>query len=240
MSTAPFQYDNVSPRPTGPVLRAMSRMLPGVRSVQRQVLPYAEAWREANARALTQEEPLWVALGDSMTQGIGASDPQRGFVGQLQERWAARGHAYRVVNLSVTGARIDDVVERQLVALDRLVELGHRPVLVTVLAASNDIVNRTLRTHAVERFAVLLDALPPGSVVGNLPNPQRAVRQMDAELRRRDAEGSLRLADFKRGGPPTWVGLLAPDWFHPDDRGYRVMADVVDRVVVHTPGPRRV
>ncbi len=229
-----FDYDNTSPRPTGPVLRAMSRVLPGVRSVQRQVEPFAARWRESNAEALTQDAPLWVAIGDSMTQGIGASDPQRGWVGQLRERWAERkATSYRVVNLAVTGARVEDVIDRQLAALERLAELGHRAELVTVLVGSNDIVNRRLREHVVERFAALLDALPPGAVVGNLPNPQREVRLMDAEIRRRAADGALTLADFRRDGPATWVGLLAPDWFHPNDRGYTAMADVVDRAVVH-------
>ena len=237
MTGRDFTYDNTSPRPTGPVLRAMSRVLPGVRSVQRQVEPFAAAWREANDEALRQDGPLWVAIGDSMTQGIGASDPQRGWVGQLRGRWAAQGHAYRLVNLAVTGARVDDVLDRQLPALERLAALGHRAELVTVLVGSNDIVNRRLREHAVERFTTLLDALPAAAVVGNLPNPQREVRQMDAEIRRRAADGTLALADFRRDGPSTWIGLLAPDWFHPNDRGYTAMADVVDRAVVHASDP---
>ena len=188
---------------------------------------------EANDDALRQDGPLWVVIGDSMTQGIGASDPEREWVGQLRDRWATQGHPYRVVNLAVTGARVDDVLDRQLPGLDRLIALGHRPELVTVLVGSNDIVNRRLREHVVARFTTLLDALPPGAVVGNLANPQREVRQMDAEIRRRAAEGRLTLADFRRDGPATWVGLLAPDWFHPNDRGYTALADVVDRVVVH-------
>lgn len=226
-----FDYDNTSPRPTGPALRVMSTVLPGVRSVQHQVGPYAAAWREANARALTQDLPLWVALGDSMTQGIGASDPQQGWVGQLRDRWAADGRPYRVVNLAVTGARVQDALDRQLPALRRLELLGHVPQLVTVLIGSNDIVSRRLRPGVDQRFSALLDRLPPGAVVGNLPNPHAEVRRMDDELRRRDAEGSLRLADFRREGPTTWIGLLSPDWFHPNDRGYARMADVVDAAV---------
>ncbi len=223
-----FRYDNQSPRPTGPALRVMSAVLPGVRSVQRQVAPYAAAWRAANAAALLDDAPLWVALGDSMTQGIGASDPQRGWVGQLRERWETEGRRYRVVNLAVTGARVQDLLDHQLPALHRLEQLGHPAALVTVLVGSNDIVSRRLRPGVEQRFEALLDRLPPGTVVGNLPNPHREVQRMDAELRRRDHEGTLRLADFRRDGPATWVGLVASDWFHPNDRGYARMADVVD------------
>ncbi len=226
-----FRYDNLSPRPTGPALRVMTRVLPGVASVQRQVAPYAATWRAANAAALRDDAPLWVALGDSMTQGIGASDPQRGWVGRLRDRWTEQGRRYRVVNLAVTGARVQDVLDHQLPALHRLEQLGHRAALVTVLAGSNDIVSRRLRPGVEQRFAALLDRLPTGAVVGNLPNPHREVQRMDAELRRRDDEGTLHLADFRRDGPRTWFGLLSPDWFHPNDRGYDRMADVVDEAV---------
>ena len=38
--------------------------------------------------ALAADGPLWVAVGDSMSQGIGASAPDRGWVGQLAEHLA--------------------------------------------------------------------------------------------------------------------------------------------------------
>ena len=58
---------------------------PGGRGGREQTQPYAAAWRHANEAALAADGPLWVAIGDSMTQGIGASAPERGWVGQLAE-----------------------------------------------------------------------------------------------------------------------------------------------------------
>src|SRR5689334_6506346 len=78
-----FDYSNRSERPRGPVLSALSTAFPGVRAVQEQVLPYAVWWESHNRVAAGGDGPLWVALGDSMTQGIGASAPDRGWVGQL-------------------------------------------------------------------------------------------------------------------------------------------------------------
>ncbi len=47
-------------------------VVPGVRQVHAQVAPYAKAWDAANATALSGQGPLWVVLGDSTAQGIGA------------------------------------------------------------------------------------------------------------------------------------------------------------------------
>jgi hypothetical protein len=62
-----------------------------------------------------------------MSQGIGARDVSGGWVGQLHARLAAEGHRIRLINLSVTGARVRDVVDRQLPqlpALDRAAASG--------------------------------------------------------------------------------------------------------------------
>ena len=51
-------------------------LLPGVRATKRQVEVFAEAWRSHNDDVLTTlsaNDRLLVALGDSLTQGIGAS-----------------------------------------------------------------------------------------------------------------------------------------------------------------------
>ncbi len=137
-----FPYTNVALRRSGPLLTALSRLVPAIGRVQAQAVPYAAQWRASNLRALTSPGPLWVALGDSLTQGIGAPAYDRGWVGQLQTRLAAAGQAYRVVNLSVSGARVTEVLERQIPALHQLSSLGHEPALVTLLAGSNDLVSR--------------------------------------------------------------------------------------------------
>ncbi|KQU71004.1 hypothetical protein ASD62_05190 [Phycicoccus sp. Root563] len=209
-------------------MAVLQALLPGVRSVRRQIDPYAQDWAEANRRALSQDGPLWVALGDSMTQGIGASSFDRGWVGQLSERLREQGRPHRVVNLAVTGARIDDALERQVPALEALVAAGQVPDLVTVVLGSNDVVTPRYRAGMSARFATLLDRLPDGAVVLNLPNPHKEARRLDALLRERQAEGRLVLADIGRHGPRSWRGRLAPDRFHPNDKGYAAMAHVFE------------
>ena len=210
-----------------------------IREVQAQTEPYAAAWRRANQAALTATGPLWVALGDSMTQGIGASAYDRGWVGQLSERLRAGGWDHRLLNLSVTGARVDDVLEAQLPALDAAVRSTVPAALVTVVIGSNDVVSPRHRHGLADRFAAMLDRLPDGAVVMNLPNPHREARRVDALLRDRAASGSIAVADMRGEGPRSWRGLLAPDSFHPNDRGYAAMADVVEHELLRAGLPAR-
>ena len=226
-----FAYSNLSHRPRGPVLSTLSAVVPAVRVVQEQVQPYAAWWESHNRTAVSGPEPLWVALGDSMTQGIGASAPDRGWVGQLGERLTRRGWRHRVVTLGVNGARVEDLLVRQVPVLEALSSAERPAALVTVLIGSNDIVLRRHRRGLVERFARMLDALPDHALVSNLPNPRHEARAIDAMLRERADAGRLVLVDLRREGPRSWRGRLASDRFHPNDRGYADLATVVERTL---------
>jgi lysophospholipase L1-like esterase len=226
-----FDYSNHSHRPRGPVLSTLSTLVPAVRAVQEQVQPYAVWWESHNRAAASGREPLWVALGDSMTQGIGASAPDRGWVGQLSGRLGSRGWDHRLVNLGVNGARVEDLLDRQLPVLEAMAAEGTPPALVTVIIGSNDIVVRRHRRGLAERFDRMLELLPEHTVVANLPNPHREARAIDAMLRERAESGRLVLVDIRRDGPRSWRGRLASDKFHPNDQGYADLATIVERAV---------
>jgi lysophospholipase L1-like esterase len=213
---APDEY-----RP-GRFLRVAGQALPGVRRIQQQVGPFAAAWRAANALALEQDGPLWVALGDSMTQGIGAADIHAGWVGQLHDELAAAGSPYRLVNLSRTGARIRDVAGEQI---EQLNALGQTPALVTVLVGSNDLMLKRRRAEAPTDFARLLARLPAGAVVATLPQPRAVARAINDQIEAAQAAGQVRIAEM-RGGPGlgSWRGALADDHFHPNEVGYARLA----------------
>ncbi len=231
MMPMPLDYSNHSDRPTGRFLTALGRVLPGVRAVQQQVRPYADWWERTNRESVAGDAPLWVALGDSMTLGIGASAPDRGMVGQLSERLTASGWRHDVVNLGVNGARVQDVLDRQLPVLSGLDDAGRAVGLVTVVIGSNDIVFARHRAGLVPRFRMLLGALPPGAVVANLPNPRREARAIDALIRQRATSGEVVLADMRAEGPKSWRGRLAGDLFHPNDLGYAEMATVLEDAI---------
>ena len=194
----------------------MRLFLPGVRKVHGQVARYAAEWEAANGAALAGAGPLWVVLGDSTAQGIGAPSWEEGYVGQLRralEDGSAR--SWRVVNLSKSGARTDDVLDRQLPAL-----AGMDADLVTCAIGANDIVRRVPGLE--DRMRQIMARLPERAIIATLPQglgPERtqAVNQV---IRTEAPAAGLVVADvWARTGPP-WHGKYAEDRFHPGALGY--------------------
>jgi lysophospholipase L1-like esterase len=227
---ADFTYDNRTGRGPGRATRVLGTVLPGVAAVWRQVEPYADAWRADNRRNLDRPGRRWVVLGDSLSQGVGASSHDAGWVGQLRGRLAADGDDLQVVNLSATGARVRDVLDQQLPLLHRL---GPREDdLVTVLVGSNDLVGaRGRRTELPAAFAELVGRLPPGAVVATLPQPSGAATLANEHLERAASTGAVVVVDLRVTGPRSWRGRLAGDFFHPNDAGYAAIATAFEPTV---------
>lgn len=232
MPTLDFPYDNRTGRPAGRGVRLLGTVLPGVARVRAQADPYADAWREANLAALDSPARRWVVLGDSMSQGVGASGPDAGWVGQLAARLAGDGHELALLNLSATGARVADVLDQQLPVLEGLPARPGPPDLVTVLVGSNDLFGGSVHRRALPgTFAELLGRLPDGAVVATLPQPRAAARAANVHVEAAAAAGRVRVVDMRSAGPESWRGRLAADWFHPNDAGYAAIADAFDPVV---------
>ncbi|MBC7638218.1 MAG: SGNH/GDSL hydrolase family protein [Rhodoferax sp.] len=194
----------------------------------RSVGTYAEYWSQPRGET---GGLLYVALGDSAAQSIGASAPGRGYVGLIAQRLrTSTGQPVEVVNLSSSGARIRDVLATQLPALDAL---GREPDVITVAVGGNDIGDYDQATFAAEA-RVLTEALPAGAYVADVPYFMHGRWQRDA------AEAAVMLrANAKQHGlhvvalqnaleEQGWQAMgtqFAADWFHPNDRGHRVWAD---------------
>ena len=117
-------------RRPGTLTRTMSAVWPAVRAIESQREPHAAFWDDWNSAAAREDGPLWIALGDSSTQGIGAPDPSDGWVPRLLARLRAHtGEPWRVINLSITGAQLADVRDIQLPRIEELTSNGHRPGL---------------------------------------------------------------------------------------------------------------
>lgn len=206
-----FDYENLNPRPATVVSRAL-RLLPGVGRVASQTAPYAAWWREQNLRALGGTGPLWAVLGDSMSLGIGASDVERGWVPLAQRALADRGHAVRVLNLSFSGARVGDVLGRQLEAL---AAAEVTPTVTTVMVGSNDLLRPSLRRELADRYTALLDAVPDGALVATTPDGGGLAPVAEQVARHpRVVAVPLRFAPSE----------VAGDRFHPDDAAYERVA----------------
>ncbi|WP_328706909.1 SGNH/GDSL hydrolase family protein [Clavibacter zhangzhiyongii] len=191
-----------------------------------ETLPVNSAWWRDHAK--TEGDLLYVALGDSTAQGIGASRPVNGYVGILADRIRAlSGRTVRTVNLSVSGARVADLIDYQLPRLAKL-----QPDVVTLAIGANDI--PAFEPVAFERdLGRILDAVPPTTVVADLPcfhfpTSERKVRVANEIVRRLAADRGLRVAPLHRTTRRQTAILAltqaAGDLFHPNDRGYRVWA----------------
>lgn len=191
------------------------------------IQPRAAYWQD---RAEEPGDLVHIALGDSLTQGIGSSDPDTSYVSVLADDLAERtGSDVRVVNLSVTGATTAELVADQLPALaDLLTELAAEgtPVgLVTLCIGANDVGSTTPAQYRRE-LSTALDALPPGSLVADVPDfggGQEQVRAAElAEVVRQEvaARPDLVPVALERATAGQGLDEYAADYFHPSDEGY--------------------
>ncbi|MFE5671055.1 SGNH/GDSL hydrolase family protein [Agromyces sp. NPDC056523] len=192
-----------------------------------ETLPVHSKWWRDHAKV--RGELLYVALGDSAAQGIGASRPDRSYVGVLARLMRdTTARTIRVVNLSVSGATVALAVQDQLPKLAK-----YRPDVMTVAIGSNDIAKWD--PVAFERdLSRILDAVPPHTLVADLPffyfpQNERKVAVANDIVRRLVAERGLTLVRLHREtrlrGFRRMFTHFANDWFHPNDHGYRVWAD---------------
>jgi len=215
----------------------LGRWTHGVAELRADRAEFAVYWAAHNERVLSQRDlalssgyepdPLWVVLGDSTAQGLGAPGPRGGYVGQtLQQLRRSTGSHWRVLNLSVSGALTRDVIARQIPLLD-----GQRPDLVTCGAGANDILFSApgklfsdLRAllAAVPEDTVMLD-LPLLSgfwgIVGRMSVPY--ITRINRVIQEVATERRLRVAEVSRHFVPPWVGKFSVDNFHPSQDGYR-------------------
>ncbi len=220
-------------------LNPLVRFREGVGVTSSQVDRYRAAWEEHNVQVLAQDGPLWVVLGDSASQGIGATSPFNGWVGQILDRLETEdGRGWRVVNLSVSGARVADVLDEQL---PRLYRVGQPVDLVTCAIGGNDMY-RSTSWQIRERFRRLVGSLPaPGAlaeasrtILTTLPQGLGRRRAGIANTIVRDLapDRGIEVADLWATTGPPWQGRYAEDFFHPNDRGYGQWADAVMPVIM--------
>ncbi len=196
--------------------------LPAVARSRAQVLSYRANWQRDGDGVLASQRagddrPLWVVLGDSAAQAVGASSYDSGYVGRLRTHLAAAsGQEWKVLNLSVSGARTTDV----LAQLERWQHFGLECDLLSAVVGANDLTHTPVPQHIADVRA-LFARLPPAAVVATLPRgwkPAKAVA-VDAVIRAEGAARHLRIAELANWTGPPYRGMYA-DGFHPNDRGY--------------------
>lgn len=200
----------------------------------RDVAGFKQFWDDAARAEPPENAVVYIALGDSAAQGIGASEPMKGYVGLVAKELEKRqGRPVHIVNMSVTGATIGSVREQQVPRLKEIKNLDE--AVITIDIGAND-VNRDLMDKG--EFAKQLDSLfkelPKHTIVADIPSFART-RFRKAESRiiefnpivHEVAEKyGLKVAPlYKYTARDKSLSTNSSDIFHPSDRGYRNWAN---------------
>ena len=187
---------------------------------------------------------VYVALGDSTVEGIGATTAARNYVSRIGDRLRGVYPAARVVNLGKGGATSADVVKKQLGKAVRL-----EPQLVTLSIGPNDITD----SRDVEQYEKNIDTIfrtltrnTGAVVVANLlPDlaitprfraaPERAAvgeqtERYNGALVRKAQEYGVEVVDLftaSREEVPRHPELVWSDGYHPSDAGYARWAELM-------------
>lgn len=177
------------------------------------------------ATRASQGDQLLVALGDSLTQGIGSSSPTTSWLALYAAHLeSVTGRSVRVENRAVYAAKIADLIATQF-------PLPPDATTVVLCIGAND-AGRTSPDDFRRRLRIVCAQLPPGSVVGDVPEFQWGGRvEAAAELAQvvRDVVAEhpeLRLARVESHTAGTKIFTeLAGDFFHPGDVAYGRIAE---------------
>jgi acyl-CoA thioesterase-1 len=191
------------------------------------ITPHAEWW---HSQRHVSGELLYVAIGDSAAQGVGASVPARSYVGLLAERArAATGRTVRVINLSQSGGRVTEALTKQV---HHLADLD--PDVVTVAIGANDIGAHFDPAKFEREIDELYRRLPRHTIVADVPSfyfgwRERQVRLASKIIHRVADTYGLDVAPLhsttrRQSAPRYFLNQVAADLFHPNDRGYAVWA----------------
>lgn len=219
----PLVDDALQPATPGRLVRATSKIHAGVATTGEQIVGYSVYWREGSINALTASDPVLVVLGDSLGQGIGASSPEHGYVGLLRNAMSIDlGSPVAVLNLSRSGARINDVLSTQLPAL---AAAGVEPMLTVCTVGGNDLLRSAWPAKVRREVRALARSLPVGTVWATVPaKGSTMAKLLNRRIRTEAAAQNLLVADIG-ANLTSWRGKLAKDGFHPSDEGHQFWAE---------------
>lgn len=126
---------------------------------------FVEYWQQKANEPIPPDAIRLVALGDSATQAIGASQPEEGFVGRIaryiQSQTARPVH---ITNLSVGGATAEEIVREQLP------QIAVNEADIIIVASSSDMEAFRPVDNYRTNLKALLAALPADkTVISDLP-----------------------------------------------------------------------
>jgi lysophospholipase L1-like esterase len=201
--------------------------------LRNQVVRYKSYWESQTETPAEPNAVTYIALGDSTAQGIGASKPENGYVGLLASEITASTHRpVHIINISKSGAKIADVINEQL---PQLASLKTGKAVITMEIGANDMVANADEDAIRAGAEQLFSQLPKNVIVSDIPSfsktwlSSREIKiaqsnKIYREVARKHGFELVPLYDRLKS-THGWSGN-AIDFFHPNDKGYEVWAEV--------------
>lgn len=218
----PLIDEALRPVHAGRLVRFLAPVAPGIRTTRDQIAAHAYYWRrqaEIAFEEMEPEQPVIVLLGDSLSQAVGATSVEHSWIHRLvlHESQQRRNRPARIINLSRSGAKIDDVLQEQLPALR---SIDHPVQLVTCTVGSNDFARGATFSKVESSMHSLMSRLPTDAVLATLPAKGSIMaKRLNRTIRAEASRSGLVVADVD-AHLPGWRGRSAGDRFHPNDLGY--------------------
>lgn len=199
---------------------------------------FTKYWKDQNNRLAAKDALVYVALGDSAAQAVGAYAADQGYVGQFAKRLQVKeNRPVKIINLSKSGAKIQDVINDQIPELNKI-----NADVITLDIGGNDIAVFDANKFKTE-YTNLVSMLPAGTLVADVPYfggrtqlpffgsglPEQSVLIANTIITEATKEKSVvvvPLHDISKDRNGRRIWNYAPDYFHPSSLGYRAWTDV--------------
>jgi len=167
-----------------------------------------------------QKGKVWVAFGDSLTSGYGASDGHD-YPAQLSQRLR-----FPILNLGAPGQTSQDALGR----VDEVLRVN--PGVVLLCFGGNDTLNQVPASETFHNLAEVIDRLQAGGAFVVLIGVHSAsVRdKYHAQFKKLAQEKHALFVPNILGGVLGNPGLMS-DYVHPNDEGYSVIAARLEKTL---------
>lgn len=180
----------------------------------------------------TPNEPIIVAMGDSLTEGLGV-DPDQAYPAQLERKLRAAGQHFTVINAGVSGETSSGALER----VNWVIKL--KPQIVLLATGGNDSLrgidtqitqanlDKLVKTFKAENIVVVLAGMQTVQNMG--PEYTSAFQAIYPAVA---AENDLILIPFFLEGVGGKPELNQADSIHPTAEGYTVVVETIYPYVI--------
>jgi len=184
----------------------------------------------------------YVAMGDSLTAGVGSQDYHNSFPYLLAKRFSKTGDI-ELGNLGAPGALVADVLSNQVFPT-----IGFKPDIVTLLIGINDVHQRTgikyFKADLEEILAALTAKTKAKIIVINIPYLgagslilppyryyfERETKKYNAVIKTAAAAAGVCFVDLHDQSRELFAGnpgVYSADLFHPADYGYQLWSEII-------------